>query len=442
MSASRRSAKDQKTLPPLLLHTIAYFSYRGLPFLAMMVTARVLNANEFGHLASAFSLFASLQLFVELGLGTATIKRVAEANARRDGHVLVTLSIAVAICAIFSIVGGAAMLSHSRWLADLLFVDPSMHAFIIVGVVYIPAAALASIATSALQGLQLYRELAWIGCASGFPNAVLVVLLANFGGGLAAAWGVVIGLALRAVLACGLIVRLTRPTRDVFSITKLLTETRILASIALPASLTAAAWAPVNAYLVTTLLNSHAGAAEAGAFGLGLQLFSLTLIIPGILTQFALPKLSGIYGVKAHAAHLRVTILYSASATAAVITLCAPLIMLPNMIGYLFGESFHDYNDVLILMMVASGLSAPQGVISNYMLARGMHWHRLWTKYMWGAAVILTMLLVGQYSAKGAAFAYVIGWSVLLICQMILVIRDQMACRYASTHPRSSDAVL
>lgn len=421
----------QRILPsrlgPFLLHAVAFICNRGLPFVAAFVSARLLGVADFGQFVGAISLFMSLVIFVDLGLGLAATTLVARQAASDADRVpatfLVTVLAALALGAVVSVGILLGVPAIVRW----VFAGADMQAYVIAGALFVPASALASVLTGALQGLRRYRALMVSGGVGGVLYLVFVVVGALAAGGLGAIWGAALGMGARAGLSAFMARHVIADALRLGGIRTALAEWKPLFAVALPASVAAFSWAPVNTFLVAHLFHGGNGAIEAGAFGLTQQVFSLVMIIPGMLTQYALPRLSGLAHGEEGGSIKRLAARYAGISLLSCAVIALPVALAPDFVMSLLGAGYRDYGIVLVITLAAATLSAPQGVLSNYLLARGLGWHRVWSRYAWSVVVVGAALFMGEPSALNAATAYLIGWGVLIAIQVLIVVFDRPA---------------
>ena len=401
---------------------LAFFCNNGLPFLATFLVARILTIDDFGQFIATISLFTTVLLVVDLGLSIAATTRIARQIQHGEAGASGTVTAAFLGCFVLGSAASVLIFAFAGSIDDLLFAKIDLKDFLLAGTVFIPATALASVAVGSLQGAQRYRELALFSLIAGVTQVTLVVVLAKYAGSLAALWGMAFSMVLRAVLLGGAAVSVFGLKLQPVTRSGLVIEIRNLIAISVPASIAAASFAPVHAFLMTVLLRAENGNAEAGAFGLALQAFSVAMVVPGIMTQFALPKLSAQHGEHAHRDRLRLVFVYAGVSLISALTICAPLGLLSASVMSLFGAGYEAHREVFTLMMLAAVFSAPQGVFSNYILAIGRNWHRVFLRYLWASVVVVAFLVATTPTAQAAARAYCLGWLVLVMAQIMSIV--------------------
>lgn len=405
--------------PQLFWHSISYASNRGFPFLAAFAAARILGVSEFGEFVAATTFFATLILFADLGFSLATTTRVAQ-NGRDHIAVKRTLALSVIACGTLGLTLATCLVVFADQVAVAVFADGNMRAFLGAAALYVPAAALASVLGGGFAGLQKYKELALIGAIGGLAYVGLVVT-GSFSGALAAAWGAAAGMAVRAGLA-GLASWRTFFRQGPIGLRERLgQEGRQLAAIALPASIAAFAWMPTNAFIIAALMRSDGGKPEVAGFGAAMQIFTLVSVLPSVLTQFALPRLAAERDPST-ISRKSSTLRYCVAATLVTGALAILVMLGAHWLLGTFGRQYAAYEGTLVALMICAILSAPQGILSNYLLAVGRNWTRVFTWYGWAAVTVLALALSPTKSAFTAAVAFTLGWGFLVTSQGIAVL--------------------
>lgn len=410
----------------LALHFLSYITQRGLPVLATFLLARILGVEDFGFFIAALTTFSTLTLFADLGVSqaiTTRIGRMIAVNRLGDaGALTIIASIAsVAVGLLISLL----LLLNLQPLEEAVYGNNAAWTHLVPGALYIPATALALVLTGALTGSRNYRSLAIVGASSGVLYVAIVVGFAFLAESEGALWGAALGVLVRALL-CAFFVKRDfigkehrRTAIDVRS------EGLQLAAIAIPASIAAFAWTPVNTYLIATMFRSPDGAVEVGVFGVTQQIFSIAMLFPGILTQFSLPRMAVISGDRARAQRKKIALQYAIYAGIAALAISSVALAFPKTVMSLFGAAYARHDNTLVLMLLAGVVSAPQGVFSNYMLAAGMNWMRVTTWIVWAFVVVAATAIEHDVTAYEAAHAYLIGWCSLTLLQGYCVLADR-----------------
>lgn len=407
-----------------VFHTLSYLFTRGLPFLAVFLTARVLEIDDFGRFVGAISLFMALMLLVDLGLALTTITCVARASREGPEAAGLVLLLVTAITLVLALLASGVLLLSLGAIERFVFGGEAMRAYLLPGVLYVPTMALGLILQAGLQGVQGYRQLARIGVIGGTCHLALVVGLGMVAGGPAAAWGAALGMTVRSVLALIDALPILRRGMGLLSMSRVWLQLRALIAVSLPASVAGFAWAPVNMFLIANMFRLPDGAAQVGAFGSAMQAYSIVMVVPGIFTQFALPRLSGLSGEDLVRRRAMLAVRYAGISLLATIAVCGPVVVAPGFWMSMLGEAYSAYGPVLMVMMFAALVSAPEGVFSNYLLASGQNWWRVALKYFWAVAVLITAWLIGERTAYATAQAFLVGWAVLMLVHVLGLVRD------------------
>jgi len=394
---------------------------RGLPFIAAFVAARVLGPADFGTFVAAISLFTALLLAVDLGLSLTVTSRVA--TRTRDGFDALQQTITTALLAtttlgcLFAVLITLLASSLSRW----VYSSADHGLLVLSGALYVPAAAIAYVAGATLQGLQRYKQIAAIGATFGAVHLGGVLLGAYLFGAVGATWGAAATMALRAFLA----VYALRDRLGLHLRQSLLPELRTLVTDSAPACLAAFAMAPAATFVVSAIFRHPQGATEAGGYGAALQAFSAAMVIPSILTQYALPQLAKFATEDANGTLIirDLAVRYAALALGCTLLIALPVVLFAREILSMLGQQYETYVLELRIMMVAAVVAAPQGVFSNYLLARGRHWVRATTAWAWPLVVVL-ILWDRAPSAADAAFASFWAWLALSVLRAGMFISE------------------
>ena len=404
-----------------IFHSISFLFNRGIPFIASLIVANFLSVADFGRYITVISLFFSLCLVVDLGFALATAKTVAR-RAKDPTTAASAILAALLATAILGLTMSAAIGVGAEEITHIALGDQSLRAAVLAGALYVPASALASTATAALQGAQRYRELAMAGFVGGGIFLALVTIAALKADALSVIWMASFGAIARMLvlmIAVAPLVSLAKLGAQVA--TRLKSDLRELWRVALPASVAAFTFVPVNTLLIATLYRGPNGAVEAGCLGLALQVFSIVMILPGMLTQYALPKFAGLtddHRQFRRRAQLRQ---FTMLAIAITFVIAIPIaIGAPLLLNYL-APPYVDGYLALRWMMVAALFAAPQGVFSNYLMAQSYDWIRVFTRLLWAAVVLGSILAFPHLDALGMAMVYAAAWATILTSQLIVV---------------------
>jgi len=408
----------------VVYHGLAYFFNRGLPFVASLLIARFLALDDFGRYITVISFFVSLCLIVDMGFAlaaTSTVARRANANGEATARALLAT---LCTCSLMGTVMALGVLAWAEQIARWAFNDASMQGLVLAGTIYVPASALASTTTAALQGAQQYRAIAIAGLIGGAIFLAMAVGAAIFGNSLLVIWAAAFGTAARALallVAAAPILRQVRWGQGVFA--QIRTDLRELWRVALPASLAALTFAPVNSIMMSVLYRAPNGAAEAGSLGLAMQFFSIVMIAPGMLTQYALPKLSAMSGNRAMVRRKVQLKRFVTLAFAACLIIAAPIaIAAPSLLDQ-FGSGYSDAAPAIRWMMLAALIAAPQGVFSNFLIAVSRDWFRVMTRYLWAGVILSAVFIASIDSAQNMALIYACAWAAVLSVQIYIISR-------------------
>jgi O-antigen/teichoic acid export membrane protein len=164
------------------------------------------------------------------------------------------------------------------------------------------------------------------------------------------------------------------------------------------------------------------GNAEAGQYSIAVAMADSLYILPASVGLLLFPRLSAETD-----GHLRrretLRMLVQIGVAMAVIGMVAALLATP-FVSILFGPRFIpavQMFHILILAIVAYGMN---NILSNHMAADGMPWSAVW---VWAVAlavnVVLNVIWIPGYGGRGAAFASLVAYTVVLVIQAVLIFR-------------------
>lgn len=407
----------------IVFHSVSYLFNRGLPFISSLIVAKFLPVADFGRYITVINLFFSLCLVVDMGFALATAKTV----ARRVGNPDATASAVLATMVASTVLGlalAAAIGFGAEEITHAVLADPSLQAAVFAGALYVPASALASTATAALQGAQRFRELAVAGFIGGSVFLALVTFAALQADAILVIWMASFGAAARALALLVTVAPLVRrAVQGSHMAACLKRDLRELWRVALPASLAGLTFAPVNTLMMAMIYRSPNGAVETGWLGLALQFFSIAMVMPGMLTQYALPRFAALADEHSRSRRLALLGHYTMLATAMCLCMAGPIaIGAPLFLGNLAPHYAGGFS-ALRWMMIAALIAAPQGVFSNYLIALSHNWLRVVTRVLWAAVVIGGILAFSDLDAHGMAIVYAAAWAAVLASQLVVIAR-------------------
>jgi O-antigen/teichoic acid export membrane protein len=392
--------------------TIAAGLARGLPILGMLMAARILGREAFGQLSIVYTTVLLLQVFAVAGLGiTATtfIARWRHADPTRAGRII-GLSYGVA-----ALTGGLffiGFLASAHFIADVVLATVDLASDLRVGAGVLLAVTINAVQTGILTGLEAYRGMAAANLVGGIASALLLALGAQLGGVAGALYGLFVAAAVQGLLSYRLIrramradgIRATlRPTRE---------ELRLLWRFSLPDLLTIALWTGPTWAASAMLVRQPGGLAEMGLLAAANQWFVALMFLPRVLTQVLLP----VYARRLADEHPATTVPLAVGSAHVVAVGITPVIALLAVfspwIAALYGPGFVGHADVFVYLLIAAGVAAPQGALTNYLVARQHMWIRFAINALWAALLLIGSALLIDRGALGIATATLVAYAV------------------------------
>ncbi|MCU1238766.1 MAG: polysaccharide biosynthesis protein, partial [Candidatus Solibacter sp.] len=385
---------------------------QGASLAASVLTARLLGREQFGEYGMLQSTVGMFGVFAGMGLGLTATKYVAELRGTDPDRAGRIVALSTAVAMITAAVAAVVLVAAAPWLASVTLSAPQLTTELRIagGVLFLNA--LNGAQTGALAGFESFRAIARVNLIRGlltFPLAAggvwlwglrgaVLALVATAGAG----WLLNHAAIRQACRAHGVKVRWAGCWED----------RGILWKFSLPAFLGGAMTSPAMWVASSILVHQPHGYAEMGVFSAANQWRTAVVFLPSLLSQPLLSMLSNVgAGNSARFKKLvRVNLLLTLGvsvAVAAPIVVCAPWIM------QAYGRGFGAGRPVLVLLVLATVISATASVIGQAIASLdrmwwGFHLNAIWALVLLGSAV----LLVPRFGAMGLAGAFLASYTV------------------------------
>lgn len=393
-------------------NSIAVMLARGLPIIGMLLAARILGRETFGQLGIVHNTAMMLQVFAVAGLGemaTAFIARWRRSEPERAGRI-------ITLCYGFALFSGTLFLVGLLGSADLvagvvLTADGLTEELRITGLLLF-VITVAAVQTGMLMGFEAYRAMAAANLVGGTASAALLALGAQSGGVAGALYGLTFAMAAQSLLNHVLIRRAMRAHGIRPGLRLPREELPLLWTFNLPGFLTLALWTVPTWTAAVLLVRQPDGMAEMGLFAAANQWFAALMFLPRVLTQVLLPL---------YARRLADDLLTSASTLAltsahlvalGILPIIGVMIALSPWIAALYGPEFAAHVAVFACLFAAAGVAAPQGALTNYLVARERMWTRFAINVAWAALLLGGTVILLEHGALGVSIATLIAYGV------------------------------
>lgn len=398
---------------------------RGIPPLAMIFVARLLEKSEFGKLGTVQS---SITMFVALaaaGMGVTASKHVAE---YRHNHKLSAgriISLSTVASTMTGLIMAALMYFFAPWLASYVLAAPTLSYPLQIGAFILALKALLGVQNGILIGFEAFRLMSFANAASGIVMFSLIVYGAFLEGLLGALWGLLgataMGVIVNALIICRLMILEKIPFA--FSITR--KEWRIMWYYSLPALLGAVMVAPVHWGGVALLVNQPQGYAEMAIFSAANQWFALLLFLPGVITNTLMPVFSDFAG-RGDIAQLRKSLKMGVTMIAMFIfPMSVAAIVSSPYIMTLYGADYSEGWPVFVAIVLAALAAGVLNLFGNVLAASNKMWMRLFADISWAIVYIVCaylFLLHYGFGALGLGLAMLAAYFVktLIVCFILV----------------------
>lgn len=363
-----------------------------------IVATRYLRVEEFGQLLTAVTFVALFGVLTDAGVWTIAVREIAK-RPQDEQAILATVSLIglVLSAATLVLVLGAMLVIYGGADRDLVRLG-----IVIIGTQILVSGPLGT-STAFLTARQLALPGALGGVLSGvgFLIVIAVVVVADLGfAGVAAAYPV--GAALNASVLIASVMR-TRSLRPRWN--------RLLAVELLRSALPQGFVLAITVIYIrvdTIMLSVLSTDRDVGLYGLSYKVLEVLLLVPIFATTTVFPELAR---AGAHTERLRMLVqgLFSAVVLAAVPMFCVFAGFAPEIVRIAGGADYDAAAGVLRLLVLAVAFSFPATVLFNALVATDQQ--RLLARAMAGVLVgnvVLNVLLIGSFQARGAAFTLVL----------------------------------
>lgn len=387
---------------------------QGLMLIASIVVARILGKTGFGELGMIRSTVNMFTVFAGFGLGITATKYIAEFRTKdkdKTGKIIgLTTLFAGGTGGIIAIT----ILIAAPFLAEKTINAPHLVNEIRLGALMLFFSALNGAQTGTLAGFEAFKTIAKVNLIAGllaFPIQIGFTLILGLPGS-------VIGFGLNFLILWVLNYKAVRKESFKFGITiqfkNSLNEWPVLYKFSLPALLSGLMVSPVIWASNAMLVNQPKGYEEMAIFDAANQWRSAILFIPAILSQIALPLLSGSDNGQQFNRILKLNVFINfiiALIMAIGITLFSTFIMKS------YGEDFAEGNIVLIILAFSTVLISINNVIGQAIASKGRMWIGFIFNLIWGIILLTSSFILIKlgYGAKGLAYSFLLSYTFLTV---------------------------
>lgn len=403
----RASEQGARLTTALLWGGSATLLGRGLPLLAMMLTARLLGAEEFGKLTLLFSTVLALEVFVTSGLAVTCTKYVADlhrTDPQRTGRII---DLASMLSVGSALMIGVIILVFGNVIAVHVLATPSLLAELYWASILVAILAFSGIQQGILIGVEAFRLISMIELAGGLFILILMISGGVMFGMQGAFAGLICGYFIRFAFQYTVLAKQLASLGIVRHWTLPKEELPMLWRFSLPAMLNSLIFGPIAWLAIAIIVRQANGPAEIGIFYAANQWYSLMLFLPTMLNQVAFPIMTERLqaGDRQYAWRLYESKIWSSigvvSLVGLVVCLASPFIM------DFYGPEYSNHWPVLCVVVLAAWISAPLGPMGNLLIAHTQQWDTLFANIVWAFCLLTVVTVWREHGAFALAWSYV-----------------------------------
>lgn len=380
-----------------------------------IVVARLLGATQLGILALLGGVIAVMGLFAAFGIAGASVKYIAEYEAKDHSKLAPLISTALSLVCVTAGVSALGLVFLANPIGFSIYNEPQMVGMLIVSAIPLFINAFAGPFSGILIGFQRIRDVSVRAILTTFLS-VPIALALIFTWGL---WGAVISMVVGAFIGLGVYIGMVgkllraRNVRLRFKIDR--PEARRLFHYALPLTLTGLVVSPIS-WLVLTILQQTSGFEAVGLYSVASGLSASLLVIPTTITTPMIPLISELDVVdKERMQTLSSKVLHMTFVFFLPVTMLLALFS-PIAISILYGDEYIGASRVLYLLCIGTFLVAFDNVIVCVLMGTGRMWVSFGLNVTWMITIVVcTTIFVPTMAEVGLGIATLISYAVYTI---------------------------
>jgi O-antigen/teichoic acid export membrane protein len=411
----------RKLVSGSLWSLVGTFLSQTIALCASVLLARALGQDGFGALSVARITVTMVSSFLGVGLGIAAAKHVAEFKETQPDRAGAILGLLIGIAVALSTAGALVLVATSPLLADTVLNASYLQSALAASGLLLIGNVVGGVQAGALAGITAFRAFAWMSIS----EALLSLALGLVGALLMNVTGAILGLACASIVSATirhyLLVVLLKRKGISITLRHWRADFRLLKVVALPSMLIAAVVQPFEWLGRVLIARGPDGFGQVAIFSAAQSLALITQIGPSQIANASLPLLTQTYASGAFQTFRRTVI-----RSTAFVLLCGILVAGVVAAGSkplmgLYGHSFADRNDVLIVLAATYSIAVVTMQIGSALTAANRNWAQLLQKALWGATMIVAAYFLSNEGALGLAYAYAIGNGVFIVTQLIVI---------------------
>jgi O-antigen/teichoic acid export membrane protein len=394
---------------------IGTFSSQIISMTAYVFIARVLGKSLYGELGIVLNTTNMLGIFAGLGLGLTATKYIAENkdDSERIGSVLGLIAV---ISLIASMTMSIFFFLLSRQIADTFLHAPGINSLLRISCILLFFNTITGVQSGVLSGFEKFAEISKNNIVKNILFLLLTILTINRYGNTGILFSLSITTLISAVMFIFPIYTEIRNRKVTFTLSKVLSEYRILVDFSLPAFVSSILVSPVTWLSTVLLVNTPSGYDEMGLLNVAMQWRSIFLYIPTIFLQVSLPMMSAIKNNNDEFSHEfdNVFSLTQGVIAFAVVPLSVLVIFATDLILKIYGKSYSSGTSIFIVMVFSTIIQSIGSVTGIVIQSKGKMWMGLIINFIWGSTLLACVYgLVSKYGALSLSIGYSLAYFIL-----------------------------
>ena len=397
---------------------MAAFIGQGLTMMASVVAARILGQEQYGELNMIQSTVAMFGVFAGWALGLTATRYIADFRGEepdRAGRVIALSSLAAWI---ISTVLTIILFFIAGWIASEVINAPHLELQLRIGCLLLLFNAVNGAQNGILAGFEAFKTMTWSNSLRGLISFPLIVAGVYWYGVTGAVVGMVVA-AFAGLIINHIYIQIILKQHNVtVRYDGLKSEIPLLWSFSLPAVISGAMIGPVIWGAKAILTHTENGYIQLGIFTAAFQIETILQFINTRVGAVLLPMLSSKEG-RSHFMFNRSNMLIS---WAFGVLVGLPIIAFPELMGWIFGDKFSDWESqltLLIVMCYASIIFYKSG-LSRVLVANSLMWWGLSSNLMWAIVLLGCTFWLADYGAKGLAMSFLLAYAINTVVYMPL----------------------
>jgi len=377
--------------------------YQLMLLLVSIISARLLNVNDFGVVSILQSTVSLFILFATLGLGSVAVKLIAEKN-RKYLSSIIWVNLVLCFCSAITIY------LFAESIGTLIYQDEKLSPLLSRLAIFVFLCGVTQIQSSILAGKEQYRFLAKVNFFAGLLSIVVLYFMISHLGVNGWLYGVITLEVIKTFALQFIIINCFKP----FSLKCSSLELIHVIKLALPIALSGFLVLPVNWFLTRELL-LEGGYSDVALLNISNQWIAALTFLPIAIGNAMLPIMSKMNSNsdRKNVSHLALKMNFIVSLALSLIA----LLFAEYILGF-YGHNYTNSVDVFYYILLLAVVLSMTNQLNNRVIADGKPLLMVWSNFIWlivslplGFYLIVTGLgvnglLIGRFSGYVAKLTY------------------------------------